>query len=315
MGRPLPAPLVFMGTPDFAAVSLRALLDAGVRPAAVYTRPDKVAGRGHRLSEPPVKQLAREAGIEVLQPKSLRTPEAVETLRAFAPEVVAVVAYGQLLTQELLDIPPLGCVNVHASLLPRHRGASPIAHAIWAGDPQVGVCTMKMEAGMDTGPVYQREEMPSPPEATTGSLSEQLAEMGARLLLQTLEGLQAGQLRAVPQEDALATAAPRLKKEQGLLDFARPAAELERQVRAFCPWPGTFFSLRGETLKVLSATLGGEAPAGLQPGEVASTDDSLAIACGDGRLFTVRTLQREGKRPLPALEVLRGFPIPPGTRL
>lgn len=315
MGRPLPAPLVFMGTPDFAAVSLKALLDAGVRPAAVYTRPDKSAGRGHHLSEPPVKQLAKEAGLPVLQPKTLRTPEAAAELRAFAPEVVAVVAYGQLLPQELLDIPSLGCVNVHASLLPRHRGASPIAHSIWAGDSKTGVCTMRMEAGMDTGPVYLREEMAAPPDATTGSLTPLLAAMGAGLLVRTLQGLKAGGLRPAPQDDAFATLAPRLKKGQGRLDFTRPASELERQARAFDPWPGTFFSLRGETLKVLSAALGGDAPKGAAPGEVVLSDESLAIACGDGRLFTVRTLQREGKRPLPALEVLRGFPIPPGTRL
>lgn len=314
MGRPLPDPLVFMGTPDFAAESLRALLSAGARVAAVYTRPDKAVGRGQKVSMPPVKRLALEAGLPVVQPSTLRTPEAVEQLRAFAPAAVAVVAYGQLLPQSILDIPTLGCVNVHASLLPRHRGASPIAHAIWAGDTVTGVCTMRMEAGMDTGPIYLRRELSVPADATAGSLSPLLAEMGAHLLVETLEALAGPGLAPVPQEETAVTLAPRLKKEQGLLSFARPAAELARQVRAFDPWPGTYFQSGVERIKVLSATEGAEAPAGASPGEVLP-GSALQIACGDGRILIIRTLQREGRRPLPAPEVLRGFPIPPGTRL
>jgi len=314
MGRPLPDPLVFMGTPEFAAESLKALLAAGARVAAIYTRPDKAAGRGQRVTASPVKRLALEAGIPVVQPATLKTPEAVDQLRAFAPAAVAVVAYGQLLPQAVLDVPPLGCVNVHASLLPRHRGASPIAHALWAGDATTGVCTMRMEAGMDTGPVYLRREVPVPPEATTGSLSPLLAEIGARLLVETLEALAGPGLLAVPQDEAAATSAPRLKKEQGHLAFARPAAELARQVRAFAPWPGTYFYLGDERLKVLSADAGPQAPEGSSAGEVLP-GTPLQIACGDGRILNIRTLQREGRRPLPAPEVLRGFHIPPGTRL
>jgi len=314
MGRPLPDPLVFMGTPDFAAESLRALLAAGAHLAAVYTRPDKAAGRGQKVNLSPVKRLALEAGIPVVQPTTLKAPEAIEQLRAFAPAAVAVVAYGQLLPQAALDIPPLGCVNVHASLLPRHRGASPIAHALWAGDPVTGVCTMRMEVGMDTGPVYLRQELPIPPEATTGSLSPLLAGIGARLLVETLEALSGRGLVPVPQEDASATLAPRLKKEQGHLSFTRPAAELARQVRAFDPWPGTYFRIGEERIKVLSAAEGPEAPAGKVPGEVLP-GAPLQIACGDSRVLIIRTLQREGRRPLPAPEVLRGFLIPPGTRL
>ncbi len=310
----LPSRIVFMGTPAFAARSLQALLDAGARPVAVFTRPDAVAGRGHKTVEPPVKAMAREAGVELLQPKTLKAPEIQSHLLELAPRVIVVAAYGQILPQPVLDIPPLGCVNVHASLLPRHRGASPIAHAIWAGDETTGVTTMKMEAGLDTGPIYLQEKTPLPAAATTGALTEILARMGAGLLLKTLRGLEAGSLHPIPQDDALATRAARLTKAQGKLDFTKPAAELARQVRAFEPWPGTFFLFKGETIKVHEAVAGRVVPAGAGPGEVVSSEP-LAVACGCGGTILFAALQREGKRPMPASEVLRGFPIPPGSRL
>ncbi len=303
-----------MGTPPFAARSLKALLDEGAKPLAVFTRPDAIAGRGHKTIEPPVKAMAREAGIEVVQPKTLKTPEVQSYLKDLAPRVIVVVAYGQILPQAVLDMPPLGCVNVHASLLPRHRGASPIAHAIWAGDKETGVTTMKMEAGLDTGPTYLQEKTLMPPMATTGSLTELLSEMGARLLLETLRGLEAGRLRPVPQDDSLATQAPRLAKAQGRLDFTKPAAELERQVRAFEPWPGTFFTFKGETIKVRDAALGPAAPTGVAAGEVVSSEP-FVVACGCGGTILFASLQREGKRLMPASEVLRGFHIQPGSRL
>jgi methionyl-tRNA formyltransferase len=303
-----------MGTPGFALASLEALLAAGSRPLAVFTQGDKPAGRGRKLSVPPVKELALKAGLPVFQPSSLKDPEVQERLSRLEPEVLVVVAYGKILPPPILEIPPLGCVNVHASVLPRHRGAAPIAYSIWEGDERAGVSTMRMDAGLDTGPVYLSDAIPMPPDATTASLTPELAVLGARLLLSTLEGLRAGILRSVPQNDALATLAPRLKPEQGRLDFREPAPRLERQVRAFAPWPGTFFEVGGGRIKVLSAVLGSGAPAGAVPGEVVP-GPALGVACGDGQTLWLGQIQREGRRPLPSAEVLRGFPIPPGTRL
>ena len=303
-----------MGTPEFARVHLEALLGAGVTPVAVFTREDKPAGRGRVLTPPPVKVLAGAAGVPVFQPKTLKDPEVVKVLADLRPDAVAVVAYGRLLPREVLDIPPLGCVNVHASLLPRHRGASPIAHAIWAGDGETGVCTMRMEEGLDTGPVYLRRAIAVPPGATTGSLTPVLASLGADLLVETLAGLATGALEAHPQDDALATLAPRIRADAGRLDFRRPAVELERQIRAFDPWPGTFFESRGRRVKLLRAAVGEAPEGGLPPGSVV-VGPPLGVVCGDGRCLLPELMQREGKRPQPAEEFLRGFPLIQGEIL
>jgi len=308
----LPSRIVFMGTPDFALPSLEALLASGVRPLAVFTQSDKPAGRGRGMTPPPVKRYALEHGLDIRQPATLKDPEVVAGLRALGPEAIVVAAYGKILPPAILEIPPLGCINVHASLLPRQRGASPIAHAIWTGDPEVGISIMRMEAGLDTGPVYMSRGIPAPQEATTGTLTPLLARLGADLLLATLKGIKAGILEPEPQEDALATLAPRLKVEQGRLDFSRPAAELERQVRAFHPWPGTYFECSGERIKVHSVSIG--PVTSLPPGEVLASP-GLSIACGDGRTVVLETIQRAGKRPLPASEVLHGFKIPPGSKI
>ncbi len=305
---------VFMGTPSFAVVSLDALLTAGVRLQAVYTQADKPAGRGRALAPPPVKIRALDAGLRIHQPATLRAPEVLEDLKALAPDVIVVAAYGKLLPQDVLDIPCLGCVNVHASLLPRHRGASPIAHAIWAGDETVGVSLMRMEAGLDTGPVYAARGIPMPGGATTGLLTPVLARLGAGLLLETLEGLEKGTAAPKAQDDSLATLAPRLKADQGKLDFSLTAPQLERQIRAFDPWPGTYFEFHGERIKVLSSAVGSLSPEGSSPGDVMS-GPGLTVACGSGTTLILRTLQRAGKRPLPSSEVLRGFKIPAGARL
>ena len=310
----VPERAVFMGTPEFAAPSLEALLGAGCRPVAVFTQPDKPAGRHRVLGQPPVKKLALEAGLPVVQPVSLKDPFVQDDLRALAPDVIVVVAYGKILPPAVLEIPRLGCVNVHASLLPRHRGASPIAHAIWAGDAVTGVTTMRMEAGLDTGPVYLRREVAVGPDATTGSLTRDLARLGAGLLVETLIELEAGTLAPVPQDESLATSAPRLSPEDGRLDFTLSAESLERQVRAFLPWPGTWFEHRGERIKVFSAVVDARSAGARKPGEVLA-GPALGVACGDGRALCLVELQREGKRALPAPEVLRGFPIPEGTRL
>jgi methionyl-tRNA formyltransferase len=308
----LPARIVFMGTPEFACPSLRALVDAGVRPVLVVTQPDRPAGRGHAVKIPPVKVLAMEAGIDVFQPATLKDPAAQERMRAASPDLVAVAAFGQILPKIVLEIPPLGCVNVHASLLPRHRGASPIARAIWEGDSHAGVCIMRMEAGLDTGPVFLRESLPIPPDATTGSLEPVLAELGARLLVTALRGIASGTMTAEPQDDSLATLAPRIKKQQGLLDFREGAARIERQVRALQPWPGAYLHLCGEEIKVWKASVGGGSPEGTGLGTVVP-GGGLAVACGDGRVLHLVDVQRAGKRPMTASEFLRGFPVPPGT--
>ncbi|MGC8722834.1 MAG: methionyl-tRNA formyltransferase [Acidobacteriota bacterium] len=309
----LPERIVFMGTPDFARVHLQALVEAGARPLAVFTQPDKSVGRRRLLTPPPVKLFAAERGLEVHQPVSLKGAEVQGLLRELGPDVIVVVAYGKILPEAVLAIPRLGCVNVHASLLPRHRGASPIAHAIWAGDAETGVCTMRMEKGLDTGPVYLEGRIPIPPAATTGGLSPVLARLGSGLLIETLEGLRAGTLKARLQDEALATYAPRLTSEDGRLHFSRPAVELERQVRAFDPWPGTFFEYRAERIKVLAAAVG-PASVRAEPGEVVG-GGAFGVVCGDGRVLLVGRMQRPGKRPMTSEEVLRGYAIPPGTRL
>jgi methionyl-tRNA formyltransferase len=310
----LPRRIVFMGTPEFAAASLGALIAAGSPPEAVFTQPDKPAGRGKHLVEPPVKRAALEAGLRVLQPGTLKEPGIREAIAGLRPDVIAVAAYGKLLPKAVLEIPPLGCVNVHASLLPRHRGASPIAHCILAGDAVTGVSIMRMEEGLDTGPVYLTGEIGVPPDATTGSLTPVLAELGARLLVKALRRIAAGDLPPLPQEEARATLAPRIRAGEGLLDFRCPSRELERRVRAFFPWPCAHLFVRGERVKVLSAAVGPPSPEKAFPGEVLD-GPGLRVACGDGGSLLVGQMQREGKRPLPSAEVLRGFKIPKGTDL
>ena len=304
-----------MGTPEFAAASLGALVKAKANVVAAFTQPDKPVGRKRVLTEPAVKVLARSAGIPVHQPRTLKDEVVAHTLRELRPDVIAVAAYGKILPVNVLGIPPMGCINVHASLLPRHRGASPIAHAIWAGDAETGVTIMKMEAGLDTGPILLQRALPMPAGATTESLTPLLADLGGDLIVAALRGLQAGILEAVPQDGSLATHAPRLKAEDGRLDFSEPAANLERQVRAFRPWPGTFFLLGDLKIKVIDARLGEAACSGGCPGTVVVGPESLGVRCGDGRLLEILQLQREGRRPMAARAFLRGFPLPEGTVL
>jgi methionyl-tRNA formyltransferase len=315
MGQPLPGRIVFMGTPEFAAASLGALLEAKANVVAAFTQPDKPVGRKRILTEPAVKVLARSAGIPVHQPRTLKDAAVVGTLRDLRPDVIAVAAYGKILPVDVLSIPPMGCINVHASLLPRHRGASPIAHAIWSGDAETGVTIMRMEEGLDTGPMLLQRAVPMPAGATTESLTPMLAGLGGDLIVAALRGLQADILEDAPQDDALATHAPRLNAGDGRLDFGRPAASLERQVRAFRPWPGTFFLLDGWKIKVIEVRLGETARSGGRPGTVVVGPESLGVRCGDGRLLEILQLQREGRRPMSAVAFLRGFTLPEGTVL
>ena len=287
--------IVFAGTPEFAAEHLKALLASQHEIIAVYTQPDRPAGRGQKLMPSPVKQLAVDNGIPVLQPPTLRNPEAQAELAALAPDLMVVVAYGLILPQVVLDIPKHGCINSHASLLPRWRGAAPIQRAVQAGDAESGVTVMRMEAGLDTGPMLLKVSTPIGADDTGGSLHDRLAELGPPAVLQAIAGLDAGTLPGEVQDDALATYAHKLNKDEARIDWNRPAAELERLVRAFNPWPICHSSLAGEALKVLAANL---APGKGSPGEILSASkDGLVVACGEGALSLTR-LQLPGGKAL-----------------
>lgn len=287
--------IVFAGTPEFAAQHLQALLDAGREIVAVYTQPDRPSGRGQKLMPSPVKQLALQHGIAVYQPQTLRDPAAQTELAALTPDLMVVVAYGLILPQVVLDTPRLGCINSHASLLPRWRGAAPIQRAIEAGDASSGVTVMQMEAGLDTGPMLLKVTTTITAEDTGGSLHDRLATLGSQAVVEAVTKLAAGELRGEVQDDTLATYAHKLNKDEARLDWSRPAVELERLVRAFNPWPICHSTLNGEALKVHAAQLGEGQGA---PGSVLAADKSgLTVACGDGALRLTR-LQLPGGKPL-----------------
>jgi methionyl-tRNA formyltransferase len=305
--------LAFMGTPDFAVPALLALLEAGHDLAAVYTQPPRPAGRGHKPKPSPVQATAEARGLPVRTPPSLKDPAEQAAFAALALDAAVVVAYGLILPQPILDAPRLGCLNIHASLLPRWRGAAPIQRALLAGDSETGISIMAMDAGLDTGPVLLTERLPIGPDNTAATLHDRLAALGARLVVEALEGLDAGRLQPVPQPAEGATYAAKLTREEGRLDWRRPAAALERQVRALTPWPGAWFEAGGDRIKVLSAEIV-ESPGSsdAKPGRV--LDDRLNVACGDGTLRLAK-VQRAGKAPMAAADFLRGFALPAGTLL
>jgi methionyl-tRNA formyltransferase len=302
--------LVFMGTPEFAVPSLAALFDIG-DVVAVVTQPDKPKGRGQALSISPVKAFAQERGVPVLQPQKLRTPPFSEELKKLAPDVCVVTAYGKILPKDLLETPTHGCVNVHASLLPRFRGAAPIQWAIAQGDAETGVTLMVMDVGLDTGPMLAEKRLPIAPDETSASLHDKLSSLGGDLLRQHLPAYLRGELKPVPQPSEGVVLAPIIQKEDGRLDFTRTAVELERRVRAFTPWPGAFTSLEGKLLKVHRVQVGqgrGE------PGTVlASGPQGLEVACREGSLVLVE-VQPEGKRVMKAGEFLAGHKVAQGSR-
>jgi methionyl-tRNA formyltransferase len=331
-----PAPelrLVLMGTPAFAVPSLRALLEvrslAGrpARVAAVATQPDRPAGRGGRIQPGPVKAAALEAGLPVLQPQRLRRPESVAELRAHAPDLIVVAAYAQILSAEVLAMPAYGCLNVHASLLPRWRGASPIAAAILAGDAVTGVTIMQMEAGLDTGPMLAQREEPILTDDTTGRLSERLAVLGADLLVETLDSWVGGTLSPRAQDDAQATLTRPLRREDGLIDWAaRSAVEVERTARAYDPWPGAYSLFEGRLLKLWRGRVLGPSQS-FRPGHVLDRTEVVAllddlglrwpqfvVACRDGLLLALR-VQIEGRRPMDGADFMRGHPAAAGAQL
>ena len=303
--------LCFMGTPDFAVASLAALLGAGHEVAAVYTRAPRPAGRGHMTQRSPVHELALAHGLAVRHPAGLRDPAEQERFAALGVDAAIVVAYGLILPLPLLQAPRLGCLNIHASLLPRWRGAAPIQRALLAGDEETGITIMQMDEGLDTGPILGRQALPIPAEATGGSLHDALAALGAALIVPVLAAHAAGRTRPQPQPADGVTYAAKLTPAEARLDWRRPAVALERQVRAFDPWPGSWFLHDGARIQLRQAALG--PPAGASPGTV--LHDPLRIACGEGSSLLALQLQRPGRRAMAAAELLRGYDLPAGTIL
>ncbi len=299
--------LIFMGTPDFSVCALDALVSAGHEIACVYTQPPRPAGRGKKPRPSPVQLRAEALGLTVRAPVSLKSPEEHAALRALGAEAAVVVAYGLILPQAVLDAPGRGCFNIHASLLPRWRGAAPIQRAIMAGDAETGVCIMAMEAGLDTGPVLLREALPIGPVDTAGSLHDSLAALGARLIVEALARIDT--LSPEPQPESGVTYAAKIDKAEARLDWTRPAAELDRQIRGLSPFPGAWAEIEGERVKLLLCALADGAG---QTGEV--LDDTLRVACGSGALRLLR-LQRAGKGAMDTRDFLRGYPVARGTRL
>lgn len=298
--------VVFMGTPDFAVPALQALLDhPNFDVVGVVTQPDRPAGRGKKLHASPVKQAAEAATLPLFQPKTLRTPEAFAQLEAWTPDLIVVAAFGQILRQNVLDLPPHGCINVHASLLPRWRGAAPIQAAIRAGDSESGITIMCMDAGLDTGPMLSRRAVPLDPCETGQSLHDKLAPVGGALLAETLPGYLSGEIIPQPQpdDDSLITYAPQLKKEEGEIDWTESAVAIDRLVRAFTPWPGTYTHWDDRRLKIIT---GEPADGSAPPGQVIAHGDAFAIGTGEG-LYVPNTVQIAGKKAAPADAFLRGY--------
>ncbi len=306
-----PLRVAFAGTPEFAARALRSILDAGYDVPLVLTQPDRPAGRGMKLTASAVKQLALARGIAVDQPEKLRTEEQRARLVACAPDVLVVAAYGLILPQAVLDLPRLGCLNIHASLLPRWRGAAPIHRAIEAGDTETGITIMQMDAGLDTGPMLLRRAEPILPTDTTATLHDRLAVLGGECIVAALGALSAGGLVATPQPEAGVTYAAKIGRAEASIDWTRPAVDIERAMRAFDPFPGLSSSLRDTVVKFWSAQV---VDADGVPGTVlAAGDDGIVVACGKGALRCT-LLQRPGSRRLASGEFLRGFAVSVGER-
>jgi methionyl-tRNA formyltransferase len=309
-----------MGSPGFAVPSLEGLLNAGHEVVLVLAQPDRPAGRGRQPTPPPVAAFARERGLPLFQPPSLKPPEAFQRVREVAPDVIVVAAYGLILRREVLELPPLGCLNVHASLLPRHRGAAPISAAILAGDAETGICLMQMEVGLDTGPVLASASTPISSTDDTPTLTDRLALLGRDLLIDALPRWAAGELVPTSQDDSLATYAPKITREDARLDWSLSAAELDRRVRAYRGWPDAFTTWQGKQLKVLAAqpdpspnpfpSEGRGQGGGVQIGRVVLAQDGTgqrpAVVTGDG-LLVLDTVALEGKRPADGADFVRGY--------
>ena len=304
---------VFMGTPGFALETLAGLLDFGVNLVGVYTQPDRPKGRGKKLAASPVKQLALEHGIPVFQPQKLRDPEAVKGLQELQPDLIIVVAYGQILPKAVLDIPRYHCINVHASLLPKYRGAAPINKAIIDGETETGVTTMLMDVGLDTGDMLVKRSLDIGENETAERLHDRLALLGREALAETLQQLCSGALVAEKQNDELSCYAQMLKKEDGLIDWQKPAEDIHNQVRGLDPWPGAYTYLDSDVLKIAATTVAMDVSG--EPGTILSADKTgVCVACGEGALI-IGELQLPGKKRLSAMNFLSGRPLFAGTQL
>ena len=308
--------VVFMGTPEFAVPCLAALhADDNCEVIGVYTQPDKPRGRGQKLLPSPVKAWAEEHGLPVHQPVKIKTEEATAELRGLKPDLVVVVAFGQILSQEILDIPPHGCINVHGSLLPRYRGAAPMQWCVINGETKTGITTMMMDAGLDTGDMLLKEELTIGPDMTLEEVHDNLMEMGAQVLMKTIEELRAGTLKRVPQEGE-SNYAPMLTKETGHIDWQKSAQEIHNLVRGLNSWPGAYTSHEGQKFKIWRTVLTGETvTAGINAGEILTADSSqgLKVAAGDGQVLAITELQAPGKKKMQAQDYLRGNSLAAGS--
>ncbi|TAL11151.1 MAG: methionyl-tRNA formyltransferase [Nitrospirae bacterium] len=314
-----PLRIVFMGTPEFAVPSLQALLRADPetvgRVVGVVTQPDRPKGRGQQLAPPPIKVLAQQAGLPILQPAKMKDPDFLDALRSWIPDVIAVTAFGRILPPAILDLPPMGCINVHGSLLPKYRGAAPIQWAVINGETETGITTMLMDPGLDTGPMLLREPVPINSADTAGDLAARLAPLGGRLLVETIVGLKRGTLRPTPQDHAKATLAPLLKKEDGMLDWKDGAAALSNRIRGLTPWPGAYTYHGEERWQLWRAQTAPVGCAEAAPGTILEiTKDALRVATGKGSLLLQEIQPASGKR-LNVSQYLAGHRVAVGARL
>ena len=305
--------VVYMGTAPFAVPTLQKLFEAGYAIPGVITQPDKPVGRGQNLQASPVKRKAQEIHLPVYQPSTLKDGNAQALFRALDPDIMVVVAYGKIIPSWLLQLPKYGAVNLHGSLLPKYRGAAPIHWAIANGETETGVCTMQIDEGLDTGPVYQCERLPIQSDETVQQVSEKLAEIGSGLMLGTLEGVIAGNLQPHPQDNAKATYAPILKKSHGHIDWRQPAGEIHNRVRAFNPWPGSVTRFRGAVCKILKSKPGDGTNSGA-PGAIVASKHALAVVCGDSRLLELLEVQPENRKPVAGTAFANGAHISAGEK-
>ncbi len=309
-----PLRIIFMGTPDFAEATLKALIDGPDEVVAVITQPDRAKGRGKKLTPPPTKVLAEAVGIPVLQPTKIKTEDFRNGLLSYQPDLIVVTAYGRILPKALLELAPMGCINVHGSLLPKYRGAAPIQWAVINGEKETGVTIIQMNAGMDTGDILLSAKIGIYPDETTGSLYDKLAVLGSATLLTAIQGLQEGTITPVPQDHSLATVAPMLKKDDGLIDWHKDAAEIEHLIRGLDPWPSAFCFLSGKRLRLFHPEIVHQ-DSDQQPGTVLVADKrGIAIACGRNTLLA-KEIQPEGKKRMAVESFLCGHPLAAGTLL
>ena len=306
--------IVFMGTPEFAVPSLQALLDSADEVVGVISQPDRPKGRGHELAPPPVKILAQQTGIPMLQPLKIRTPDFLEALAAWKPDLIAVTAYGRILHAPILNLPPMGCVNVHGSLLPKYRGAAPVQWAVINGETETGITTMLMDEGMDTGAMLLQESIPILPDDTAGTLAPRLASLGGRLLVETISRLKAGTITPMTQDHARATLAPLLKKEDGAIDWSTDARSIANRIRGLSPWPGAYTFYGQERWNIWKAAAA-QTPAQEQPGTLlAVTKQSLTVSTGGGAL-EILEIQAANSKRMSIAQFLAGHRLNPGEQL